>query len=269
MIPKIIHYCWFGGTPIPERDQKCLDSWAKYCPDYEIRRWDESNYDVMKNEYMKEAYEQRKWGFVPDFARLDIIYAHGGIYLDTDVELVRNLDDLLVNQAYMGFEEGGYISPGLGFGAEKGNALIGEICHSIYDKRLFVKEGGELDTTPSPWMNTELLIKKGLIQNGQFQMIEGMAIYPVEFFDPMHGIGGDTVITENTHSIHHYHASWMEAEERIALLRMNRLKKRLGSKNGERIGTIVNLPIRIKMRVRINGIGQTIRFGVKKLRWKK
>ena len=94
MIPKKIHYCWFGGNPMPEKDKKCIESWKRYCPDYEIIRWDESNYDVSKNRYMKEAYEEKKWGFVPDYARLDIIYNEGGIYLDTDVELVKNLDDL-------------------------------------------------------------------------------------------------------------------------------------------------------------------------------
>ena len=120
MIPKIIHYCWFGGTEIPEADQKCMASWRKYCPDYTIMRWDESNYDYTKNQYMREAYEAKKWGFVPDFARLDIVYTYGGIYLDTDVEIIRNIDDLLVNSAYMGFESGGAaVNPGLGFGAEK------------------------------------------------------------------------------------------------------------------------------------------------------
>lgn len=89
MIPKIIHYCWFGGAEIPEHDKKCIESWKKYCPDYQIIRWDESNYDYKKNPYMKEAYEAKKWGFVPDFARLDIVYEHGGIYLDTDVEIIR------------------------------------------------------------------------------------------------------------------------------------------------------------------------------------
>ena len=103
MIPKIIHYCWFGGAELPEKDRKCIESWKKFCPDYQIIEWNENNYDVTKNTYMYQAYQAKKWGFVPDYARLDIIYQHGGIYLDTDVELVKNLDSLLENDAFMGF----------------------------------------------------------------------------------------------------------------------------------------------------------------------
>ena len=132
MIPKIIHYCWFGGNEIPEHDKKCIESWKKYCPDYKIIRWDESNYDYKKNSYMREAYEAKKWGFVPDYARLDIVYEHGGIYLDTDVELVKNIDELLEHKAYMGFEVGGeFVSPGLGFGAEKNFPLFKKMMEEI------------------------------------------------------------------------------------------------------------------------------------------
>ncbi|RKW32245.1 MAG: glycosyl transferase, partial [Lachnoanaerobaculum sp.] len=104
MIPKVIHYCWFGGKPLPKIARKCIQSWKRFCPDYEIVEWNEKNYDIHKNSYMEEAYLQKKWGFVPDFARLDIIYQNGGIYLDTDVELIRPLDELLYHRAYMGFE---------------------------------------------------------------------------------------------------------------------------------------------------------------------
>ena len=130
MIPKKIHYCWFGNNPLPEKDRKCIESWKKYCPNYEIIRHDENNYDISKNKYMKQAYESKKWGFVPDYARLDIIYNEGGIYLDTDVELTKNLDELLKYDAYMGFEDDIHVSPGLGFGAIKHHEGI---------KKLYVK----------------------------------------------------------------------------------------------------------------------------------
>ena len=117
-IPKKIHYCWFGKKEIPEKNKKWMESWEKYCPDYEIIRWDENNYDITKNEYMYEAYKAERWGFVSDYARLDIIFNHGGIYLDTDVELIKNLDDLLYQFAFSGVDGSRNISLGLGFGAQ-------------------------------------------------------------------------------------------------------------------------------------------------------
>ena len=118
MIPKKIHYCWIGGNPLPELAIKCIESWKKYCPDYEIIEWNEKNYDFRKNQFMREAYDEKKWGFVPDYARLDIIYEHGGIYLDTDVEIIKPLDSLLKEQGFAGMEQPGIVALGLGFGAE-------------------------------------------------------------------------------------------------------------------------------------------------------
>ena len=124
MIPKVIHYCWFGHNPLPERYKEWIKSWKRYCPDYEIVEWNESNYDVTKHPYMRAAYDAKKWGFVSDYARLDIIYENGGIYLDTDVELVKNLDELLYQEGFAGVDSSGRLSTGLGFGARKGLRLI-------------------------------------------------------------------------------------------------------------------------------------------------
>ena len=118
MIPKIIHYCWFGYGPKPKLAEKCIRSWKKYCPDYQIIEWNENNFDISACPlYVRQAYEARKWAFVTDYVRLKVIYENGGIYMDTDVELKKNLDNLLPYNAYFGFENYWVIATGLGFGA--------------------------------------------------------------------------------------------------------------------------------------------------------
>lgn len=215
MIPKKIHYCWFGGAEIPEHDQKCIDSWKNYCPDYEIIRWDESNYNYKKNQYMSQAYEAKKWGFVTDYARLDIIYENGGVYFDTDVELVRNIDDLLDNQAFMGFDASGEsVASGLGLGAEEHFPLYREMLQEIYGKRVFKLGIGDYDTTPCPRLTDDFLKKRGLLQNNCIQNVMGLTIYPSEWLCPIDDVTGDFCTTENTHSIHHFHASWLTPEEK-------------------------------------------------------
>ena len=153
MIPKIIHYCWVGRSPKPESVLYCIESWRKYCPDYTIIEWNEDNYDFTKNKYMKQAYEKRKWGFVPDYARLDIVYNYGGIYLDTDVEIISNIDHLLDNVAFMGFENTGdgkyFVNCGQGFGAVPNNEVIG-LMRDNYDDLEFIKKDGTLNMLPSP-----------------------------------------------------------------------------------------------------------------------
>ena len=207
-IPKKIHYCWFGGNPLPELAIKCIESWKKYCPDYEIIEWNESNYDVTKNLYMKQAYEEKKWGFVPDYARLDIIYNHGGIYLDTDVEILRPLDKLLENSAFVGCENDRWVALGLGFGAEKGNPIIYEMLKQ-YDILSFFDDSGELNLTPAPVYQTALLKEQyGFKETKEIQKISDfMNIYPVEYFGSKDAYSGKINITNNTYSIHHYDGS--------------------------------------------------------------
>lgn len=270
MIPKKIHYCWFGGGEIPEHDKKCIESWKRFCPDYEIIRWDESNYDVTKNRYMYEAYQAKKWGFVSDYARLDIIYEHGGIYLDTDVELLRSLDDLLENKAYMGFEQRGRaVNTGLGFGAEKHMPLIGEIRDAIYANRTFQRGVGDYDTTPCPAMSTAFLEEMGLKRNDQMQVIGGIRIYPSQYFAPLNSIDGMMDTTEITYSIHHYHASWLEPEEKTVFLLSQRLIAKYGKKTGGFLSTVLSKPYRIKMHLRTKGVKGTVQFALRKLGWKR
>ena len=158
MIPKIIHYCWFGGNEKPEIIKKCIASWREKCPDYEIKEWNETNFDVSMNRYMKEAYDNEKWGFVPDFARVWIIYNYGGIYLDTDVELLSSLDGLLDNKLFAFFQNELNIALGLGFGAEKGHTVIKAVMNG-YDDLSFIKKNGKLNLLPAPAINMKAIRK--------------------------------------------------------------------------------------------------------------
>ena len=236
MIPKKIHYCWFGGNPMPEKDKKCIESWKRYCPDYEIIRWDESNYDVSKNRYMKEAYEEKKWGFVPDYARLDIIYNEGGIYLDTDVELVKNLDDLLEDNAFMGFEDGKHVSPGLCIAAVPHHPTIKKL-KEIYSNRHFKLEDGTLDLTPSPIMNTDMFVQMGLKENNQKQIVADITIFPKDYFCPKDYSTGKLNVTENTYGIHWFNASWQSPRRR----RMMKVRRIIGDKLYFKLVDIKNL----------------------------
>lgn len=251
MIPKVIHYCWVGGKPIPEKDKKCIESWKKYCPDYEIIRWDESNYDFSKNNYMKQAYEMKKWGFVPDYARLDIIYSNGGIYLDTDVELVSSLDDFLNDSAFFGFEEGEFINPGSGFGAEKGHPGLKRLME-IYENKLFISNDGKLNLIPSPVLHRDKFIEMGAKMNDKLQIVNGITIYPTEYFCPYRYYTGLLKTTENTHSIHRYNMSWVDEASKKWTRREQRLSRVMNHRIARKIIRIVSLPDRIFNKIRNN-----------------
>lgn len=259
-IPKIIHYCWFGGAPIPEKDKACIESWRKFCPDYEIIEWNESNYDIAKNRYMKEAYDVKKWGFVPDYARLDIVYTHGGIYLDTDVEIIRNMDPLLEDEAFMGFEDGKFVALGLGFGAAKGNQHI-KTMRDVYEGVSFINPDGSFNTLPSPHYTTEYLLEKGLKQNDAFQQIEGISIYPKAYFCPRDYYTGAMNLTENSYTIHHYNASWLSDKEKQNYERKLRLIERYGKTVGTGLHYVLSVPDILKR----NDIGGLIGKVLKKI----
>lgn len=208
MIPKVIHYCWFGGNPLPEDAKRCIASWKKYCPDYVIIEHNESNYDVSRNVYMKEAYDSKKWAFVSDVARLDILYLEGGIYLDTDVELLKPLDVLLDCNGFIGFEDKKQVASGLGIAAEKESPIV-KLMLSDYHNIHFIKENGELDLTPCPVRNTKKLLEIGLKPDGTYQEIEGFRFYPRTVLSPKdYNSGRLKYKTKYTVAIHHYNASW-------------------------------------------------------------
>ena len=209
MIPKKIHYCWFGRGEKPKDVLKCIESWKKFCPDYEIIEWNEDNFDISSHPYTKKAYELRKWAFVSDYARLYIIYNEGGVYLDTDVEIVKNLDPLLENEAYMGFEDEKYVNTGSGFGAEKGHSFLFENM-KVYDKERVVDENGNFAAVSCPVYTTKLLNDAGLVNdNGKIQKVLDVTVYPREYLCPYNYITGTMKMTENTYSVHLYSMSWL------------------------------------------------------------
>lgn len=214
-IPKVIHYCWFGGNPLPELAIKCIESWKKYCPDYEIKEWNEKNYDVNTIPYTKEAYEAKKWAFVSDVARLDVLYKEGGIYLDTDVELLQSLDKLLDCKGYMGFENKAEVASGLGMGAEPKSPVV-EALLSDYIDIHFLLDDGSMDLTACPKRNTETLVKLGLIADGTYQELDGFKFYPRHIFSPKEDTSGKLKYkTSETISIHHYDGSWFTEQIRF------------------------------------------------------
>ena len=223
-IPKVIHYCWFGKGKLPALAEKCIKSWKKYCPDYQIICWNEENFDITQNRYAREAYEAGKWAFVSDYVRLKVLFEQGGIYLDTDVELLKPLDSLIEKGGYMGFDDNGLLSTGLGFACEKGNALIGALLKD-YDEIPFKLESG-YDLLPCPDRNTKTIQALGMDLSNQRQVFMGIQMLPEDYLCPMKYYSGRKVITENTYSIHHFCASWTSATAKRTLI----LKRVLGVK---------------------------------------
>lgn len=210
-IPKVIHYCWFGGNPLTELAEKCIASWKEYCPDYEIVEWNESNFDVNSCEYVREAYDAHKWAFVSDYARYKILYENGGVYLDTDVELLKPLDDLVRNGNFMGCEnhtsDKMYVNPGVGCATVVGHNFYAEII-ADYEKSHFKKKDGTLNLYTVVERTTNLLTKYGLKESLEVQKVGDITIYPAEFLSPASTMNGKPRMTENTYSIHYGAASW-------------------------------------------------------------
>ncbi len=238
MIPKIIHYCWFGGNPLPKSAIKCIESWKRFFPEYEIWAWVEKplpnpllkgrelyadrvmEFDVNSIAYTKEAYEAKKYAFVSDYCRFWVLYHHGGIYFDTDVQVIKPMDNIIAKGPFMGREAGSWmkaygrpnglaVAPGLALGVEEGNPLYKEFL-DVYKTLKFHLEDGTLNTKTICWYVTEILLKYGLTDNNyQVEEVAGIWIYPADVFCPMdHTKGNYMKITNNTVSIHLYDATW-------------------------------------------------------------
>lgn len=209
MIPKVIHYCWFGGNPIPKDVKQCIASWKKYCPDYKIVKWDESNFDVMSNAFIREAYRNKAWAFVSDYARLKIVYENGGIYLDTDVELIKGLDALLNLDLFLGRQQSGEINTGIGFGAAARNFAIEQMMAEYNDVVFDHEKALELSC---PNMNTKAIDK--LVLLGKLDEMQ-YCILPAKYMDPLASTkDAKNLLCSDTISIHHYSASWTSGGQR-------------------------------------------------------
>lgn len=206
MIPKVVHYCWFGRGEMPPLAVKCIESWRKFLPDYEIKEWNEDNFDITQNQYVREAYEARKFAFVTDYVRLYALYHEGGVYMDADVEAIGNFDKFLHHHAFSGFENDNYVPTGM-MAAEKGSIWAKELLDE-YDHRTFIKEDGSYDLLANTKTITRYMLTKGIVLNNTYQDFPGLCtMYPSEYFCPKDHKTGRIYITKNTVCIHHFAGS--------------------------------------------------------------
>lgn len=208
MIPKKIHYCWFGGKELPALAEKCIASWKKLCPDYEIIRWDERNFDLQQNDYVRWCYANQKWAFLSDYARLAIVAEQGGVYLDTDVELLKPLDEFLQYPAFYSFENESMVNTGQGFGAVAGHETV-QAMKALYE----AAEPEQIQACP--YYNTAALKPLGLVLNGQRQNVAGAEVLPQDYMNPYDDATGLLNKTNNTISIHWYAKSWIRPGLRL------------------------------------------------------
>ena len=241
MIPKIIHYCWFGGNPLDEVSLKCINSWKKYFPEYEIIQWNERNFDISQMDFMQKAYNDKKWAFVSDVARLLVIYKYGGLYFDTDVEVISDYKDILRDDldGFLGFEKTNAVSTGLGFGAVKNHPFIKNLI-DIYKELDYDQYIDRLSEIACPILTTELLTKNGYIIEDRLQKCCGFEIYPSDYFSPIDYASGKMIRTERTHSIHWYNASWNTAESKEELVVAQRMRRIFGTKLGDIVYGVVS-----------------------------
>lgn len=213
MIPKIIHYCWFGRGEKPELAKKCIASWKKFCPDFEIREWNEDNFDIHCCSYVEEAYASKKYAFVTDYVRLYAMYTCGGIYMDTDVEVVRPLEEFLTCKAFSGFESTRYVPTGI-MASEKGVPIIHELLDYYTDKH-FLNDDGSQDTTTNCVPITTIMLSHGLELNGKLQTVAEFTVYPSDYFCPFENETGVLRRTNNTAAIHWFNKSWLPQNIRL------------------------------------------------------
>ena len=216
MIPKLIHYCWFGGNPLPKSAIKCINSWKKFFPDYEIKEWNESNFDVNMMPFTREAYEAKKYAFVSDVARFWILYNEGGLYFDTDVEVIAPMNDIVERGPFMGVEkmdvyEKGWpaVAPGLGLGVEPGHHFYGEMMKHYGANHYCDADGNQLPGTVVKHC-TDMLKDWGLKPTDSIQQVDGIWIYPQDYFCPLNDLTGVLIKTKNTRTIHWYSKTWNE-----------------------------------------------------------
>lgn len=226
IIPKKIHYCWFGGQPLPALAKRCMETWETHLPDYEVKRWDETNTDLTSNRFVREAYDAKKYAFVSDYVRLYALLTEGGLYMDTDVEVVKNLDRFLEHKAFSGFESPELIPTGI-MGSVKGHPWVQSLL-DLYEIKLFKKKEGGYDLTPNTVLITQQSLQQGLRLTNEKQIFNDVVIYPEEVFCPKNYDDYQFKITDNTYTIHHFSGSWYTLSTRWLMhIRIHIIKRYL------------------------------------------
>lgn len=228
MIPKIIHYCWFGRNPLPELALKCIESWKKFLPDYEIKEWNEDNYNVHKIPYISEAYDAKKYAFVSDYARFDILYEYGGIYFDTDVEVIKDLSPIIEQGAFAGVERAGELNAGLGIASPAKLEVFQEVLDS-YKEDFFVNSDGSFNLMTIVTRVSNIFYKHGFVKEDIIQDVAGVRVYPVEYFCPKDFKTMLLNTTDNSYTIHHFDGSWMSEEAKKRTAFREKIIKKMGN----------------------------------------
>ena len=225
MIPKIIHYCWFGGNEKPDAAKKCISSWNTHCSNYEIREWNEDNVDLeLCPQYVRDAYAAKKYAYVSDFIRLKVLFEHGGFYMDTDVELLKDLDRFLCDDGVIGFENDSFVNSGQMLAAPAGHPILTEMMER-YRNIDFYRADGSMFLLGCPHVKTEVLAGHGLVLNGKEQLVVDFHVYPADWFNPLDSATGELNKTENTVSVHWYSMSWIPLWKRLRVKMMRRVRR--------------------------------------------
>lgn len=235
-IPKVINYMWFGKNPISKETQKCIESWRKYLPDYKIIEWNESNFDINSCQYVKEAYASKKWAFVSDYARLVVLEQYGGLYFDTDMELIKPINDIVDNGSFINLEKTAEetIMPAMSaIGAEPHLPLFQELIRE-YQSRHFILKDGELDETPiGTFVYNFIKNENYILFDDRITTYQNVKFYPFQYFSPQSYASGEIYISNLTRGIHHYAASWHTLQERKATKIVQRMTALFGKKVGK------------------------------------
>lgn len=259
-IPKIIHYCWFGKNDLPENVKKNIDVWKKMCPDYTIMQWNENNFNIECNDFVKEAYKTKKWAFVSDYVRLYALYEYGGIYMDTDVELVKNLDPFLNDNVFFGFESNKTISTAV-IGSKEKNNFIKKILDTYEEKHLLLSDG-TIDNTPNVILITNLLKKvygkKILEKNDR----NDVTIYPFDYLCAKEFRTGKLMVTSNTYAIHHFEGTWLSDSDK----KLNDMQVKINNKFGLRLGGYIFKLYKFIFIIKVYGFKVLINNIIRKLK---
>ena len=220
MIPKIIHYCWFGRGEMPKLMKKCLKSWKKYCPDWQIIRWDEDRFDIDSTLWTKQAYDAKKYAFVADYVRIKALSEQGGVYLDTDQELIKPLEPFLAHRCFVGFMDKTNISAGV-IGAEPAHPMMRRML-GYYQDRPFLKEDGTVDNKPNTNWMTDILLEQGLRLDDSFQQVGDVAVYPQTYFCPTSCVSIEDCSGPDTVALHHWAMTWRTEKAKKDFARVKR-----------------------------------------------